>query len=240
MLRIFFLVLIMTGVNLNSFGQVGSYAVITAHAKNQDAYIQYLKDDIAGYSESGTNPVATLGGQGVFICKIITGNVNEKNMHVAFSFPEVSSSMEMLEGIASTPDEYNQDSYNQLRTIQKLEVGVSYKEPALESYPSNMAMRMVSVQPTNLDEYIDAITNLETQLRKDSPEIGIGVGSIAYSGQENFVRVWTLTPTLSDFWELQKDLATKDELIKVYDAVKKLRPSIIEDLLYSCEVVPIQ
>jgi hypothetical protein len=209
----------------------GGLTILDLVADNPRDYISRQKENLETFDRLG----ASLAG----VCTAVSGNESPGEMQVYSIFDSLGSAFNMWEVMATDTQIRNlQNEFSASRQLLGNQTWQIVKGLEGEIFESTFASRVVSVNPTNPEAYLQAIKAMEHAYHDNGfDRIQFDVHQPIASGVNGYYKVVVLAPTLQRLGETFAALSSEAWAQDAYALVTASRTELLSDKAYHCEQI---
>ena len=206
------------------------------------AILDLVAEDPRGYvslQRQNSEVFETLGADLAGVCTVVSGNDLAGEMQVYAIFPSLGSAFNMWDIMLTSNQIRNiQNEYNSSRTLLGNQTWQIVKGLEGEVFEESFATRVVDVNPTNPEAYVQAIRNMEKVYHENGYDrVQFDVYQPVASGVAGFYKVIVLAPSLQMLGNIFGALASETWAQEAYSLVTASRTELLSDKAYRCEPV---
>ena len=209
----------------------GGLTLLDLVADDPRAYISRQKQNLDTFDRLG----ASLAG----VCTAVSGNESPGEMQVYSIFRSLGAAFNMWEVMAT--DNQIRDLQSEFSASRRLLGNQTWqivKGLEGEIFESTFASRVVDVNPTNPEAYLQAIKAMERAYHENGFErIQFDVHQPIASGVSGYYKVVVLAPTLQRLGETFAALSSESWAQDAYALVTASRAELLSDKAYHCEQI---
>ena len=208
----------------------GAVGIINLVAQDPSSYVASQKLNGEIFEQLGV----TIAGA----CTAVSGNQVPGEMQFFSFVPSVADAMQVWDTmIGSASIRQLQEELSDNRTLAGNETW-----QIIDGYGGEIrdtwATRLVEVNPTDVQQYIAAIKNLESAYHENGyDDIEFDVYQPIGSGSQPLLNVVAVAPTLYRLGEVFDVLNSESWSEQAYALVTASRPALVSDKIYKCEQV---
>jgi len=208
----------------------GAVGIINLVAHDPSAYVASQKLNGETFEQLGV----TVAG----VCTAVSGNQVPGEMQFFSFVPSIADAMQVWDTMSSSASiRQLQDELSANRALtgnETWQIIDGYSGEVRDTW----ATRLVSVNPTNTQEYIAAIKALESSYHENGYEdIEFDVYQPIGSGSQSLLNVVAVAPSLYRLGEAFDVLNSESWSQEAYALATALRPVLVSDKIYKCEQV---
>ena len=209
----------------------GGIAILDLVAEDPREYVAMQKQNSEVFETLG----ADLSG----VCTAVSGNDVAGEMQVYAVFTSLGSAFNMWEIMLTSNQIRNiQNEFSSSRTLVGNQTWQIVKGLEGEIFEESFATRVVDVNPTNPEAYVQAIRNMEKAYHENGYDrVQFDIHQPIASGTAGFYKVIVLAPSLQILGNVFGALASEAWAQEAYSLVTASRTELLSDKAYHCEPV---
>lgn len=209
----------------------GGLTLLDLVADDPRDYIARQKENLETFDRLG----ASLAG----VCTAVSGNESPGEMQVYSIFDSLGSAFNMWEVMATDDQIRNlQSEFSASRRLLGNQTWQIVKGLEGEIFESTFASRVVDVNPTNPEAYLQAIKAMEKAYHENGfDRVQFDVHQPIASGVSGYYKVVVLAPTLQRLGETFAALSSEAWAQDAYALVTASRTELLSDKAYHCEQI---
>ena len=209
----------------------GGIAILDLVADDPREYVSMQRQNSEAFEQ--------LGADFAGVCTAVSGNDLAGEMQVYAIFPSLGTAFNMWDIMLTSNQIRNiQNEFNSSRTLMGNQTWQIVKGLEGEIFDESFATRVVDVNPTNPEAYVQAIRNMEKVYHENGYErVQFDIHQPVASGVSGFYKVIVLAPSLQMLGDIFGALASETWAQEAYSFVTASRTELLSDKAYRCEPV---
>lgn len=209
----------------------GGIAILDLVADDPSDYLARQKQNLQTFNRLG----ASLAG----VCTAVSGNDSPGEMQVYTLFTTLGDAFNMWDIMATDSGIKSlQDEFSASRRLLGNQTWQIVKGLEGEIFDNTFATRVVDVNPTNPEAYLQAIRAMEEAYHQNGfDRVQFDVHQPIASGTSGYYKVIVLAPTLRRLGETFAALSTEKWAQDAYSLVTASRSELLSDKAYRCEQI---
>ena len=206
------------------------------------AILDLVAEDPADYiarQRQNSEAFETLGASLAGVCTAVSGNEQAGEMQVYATFTSLGDAFNMWDIMLTSNQIRNiQSEFSSSRTLLGNQTWQIVKGLEGEIFEDSFATRVVDVNPTNPEAYVQAIRNMEKVYHENGYDrVQFDIHQPVASGTSGYYKVIVLTPSLQMLGDVFGALASETWAQDAYSLVVASRTELLSDKAYRCEPV---